>query len=213
MEHTTTSTSSRDVAAADWPAPAAELVPLTAAGAVEQLAADTGRSTETARAMIRDYLDDTSAALGASVHRWGLASGDVAEIRRGYEWVDYESGETATAGRARAAAWAEQWAERAQMADRGYSPGHTARVDKMAALWAARAHDPREPVDVVDLPEGDEAGTAPDPIDQARDAVAALPTAAAVLDADPSEWPDAAADHADGHDGTEEAGAGSRWSQ
>lgn len=155
MEDTTTSASGRDEAATDWPAPATELVPLTAAEAVEQLAADTDRTTETARAMIRDYLDDTSAALGASVHRWGLDSGDVAEIRRGYEWVDYESGETAAAGRARAAAWAEQWAQRAQTVDRDDSPGHTARVNKMAALWAARAHDPREPVDVVDLPEGE----------------------------------------------------------
>ncbi|MCE3552410.1 hypothetical protein LWC33_13180 [Pseudonocardia sp. RS11V-5] len=111
--------------------------PLTAAEVVDRLTIATGRDPEVASAMIRDYLDDTSERLGVSVHRWGLDAGDVDEIRRAYEWVDYERGETAAQARARAAEYAEGWAEIAGTADD--SPGYSGHVGRQASLWAERA--------------------------------------------------------------------------
>ncbi|MCE0763368.1 hypothetical protein LWC35_10690 [Pseudonocardia kujensis] len=113
--------------------------PLTAAEVVDRLTIATGRDPEVASAMIRDYLDDTSERLGSSVNRWGLHTGDVDEIRRGYEWVDPERGETAAQAHARAAEYAEGWAEIAGMAED--SPGYSAQVDRQASLWAERARD------------------------------------------------------------------------
>jgi hypothetical protein len=133
---------------ADWPEPDPGSVPLSRAEAIAQLAADTGRSRETAQAMVRDYLDDTSERLGFSVHRWGLDLADVDEIRRGYEWVDYEHGETAAAARERAAAYAAGWADRAAGVDRDETPGYASRADREAAQWAARARG-FEPADDV----------------------------------------------------------------
>ncbi|GAA2870932.1 hypothetical protein GCM10010472_30340 [Pseudonocardia halophobica] len=125
----------------DWPGPDPGSVPLTRAEVVEQLVEQTGRSSQVAAAMVGDYLDDTSARLGFSVHRWGLDAGDVAEIRRDYEWRDYERGETPADARARAAVNAAGWATTAAAADPEHSPGHAARSDEQAAVWAARAED------------------------------------------------------------------------
>ncbi|SDH19269.1 hypothetical protein SAMN05216377_12018 [Pseudonocardia oroxyli] len=119
--------------------------PLTAAEVVERLTAATGREPEVASAMIRDYLDDTSEQLGFSVHRWGLDAGDVEEIRRGYEWVDYERGETATEARLRAAGYAQGWNDIAATDD---SPGYSGHVDRQAALWTERARGFEAPADV-----------------------------------------------------------------
>ena len=125
----------------DWPEPDKDLVPLTRGEAVELLAEQTGRAREAAETMVRDYLDETSARLGYSVHRWGLDSGDVAEIRRDYEWIDYEGGENPADARARAAVNAAGWASTAAEVDRKHSPGYTARADQQAAMWAERAED------------------------------------------------------------------------
>jgi hypothetical protein len=130
-----------DDATSDWPDSDASLVPLTRAEAAEQLAADAGRSRDVADAMISDYLDDTSARLGFSVHRWVLDSNDLAEIRRGYEWIDYERGETTTDARARAAVNAAGWARAAADVDRDERPGYASRADQQAAEWAERAED------------------------------------------------------------------------
>jgi len=111
--------------------------PLTAAEVADRLTLDTGRDREVAAAMIRDYLDDTSERLGCSVHRWGFDAGDVDEIRRGYEWVDYERGETAAQARVRAAQYAGGWSEIAGVRDD--SPGYSGHVDRQAALWTERA--------------------------------------------------------------------------
>lgn len=119
--------------------------PLTAAEVVERLAAVTGRDPEVASAMIRDYLDDTSRQLGFSVHGWGLDAGDVEEIRRGYEWVDYERGETATEARLRAAEFAQGWSEIGTADD---SPGYSGHVDRQAALWTERARGFEAPAEV-----------------------------------------------------------------
>ncbi|MCF7553771.1 hypothetical protein [Pseudonocardia sp. WMMC193] len=119
--------------------------PLTRGEAAEQLAAATGREPEIASAMIRDYLDDTSEQLGFSVHRWGLDAGDVEEIRRGYEWVDYERGETAAQARTRAAEYAQGWTEIAATDD---SPGYSGHVDRQAALWTERARGFEAPAEV-----------------------------------------------------------------
>jgi len=125
----------------DWPEPDPHLVLLTRDEAAEQLAADTGRSREVADAMIRDYLDDTSARLGYSVHRWGIDAGDGAEIRRDYEWIDYEAGEKPADARARAAVNAAGWAQAAAEVDREHRPGYASRADQQAAVWAERAED------------------------------------------------------------------------
>jgi len=125
----------------DWPEPDQDLVPLTRGEAVELLVEQTGRSHDVAETMVRDYLDDTSAQLGHSVHRWGLDSGDVAEIRRGYEWIDYEQGENPTDARARAAVNATGWAQAAAEVDRDHRPGYASRADREAAEWAQRAED------------------------------------------------------------------------
>jgi hypothetical protein len=125
----------------DWAEPDPRLVPLTRDEAAEQLAGDTGRSREVADAMIRDYLDDTSARLGYSVHRWGLDAGDVAEIRRDYERIDYEAGEGPAEARARAAVNAAGWAQAAAEVDREHRPGYASRADQQAVEWAERAED------------------------------------------------------------------------
>ncbi|MCE3551343.1 hypothetical protein LWC33_07740 [Pseudonocardia sp. RS11V-5] len=125
----------------DWPEPDPASVPLTRAEAVELLAEQTGRSRDVAETMVRDYLDDTSARLGYSVHQWGLDTGDVAEIRRGYEWVDYERGENPADARARAAVNAAGWAETAAGVGREQSPGYASRAEQQAAVWAERAED------------------------------------------------------------------------
>jgi hypothetical protein len=119
--------------------------PLTATEVVDRLATENGRAPEGATARVRDYLDDTSARLGFSVHRWGLDAGDVEEIRRGYEWVDYEGGEPAAQARERAAEYAEGWAEIAVAADD--SPGYAAHIDQQTALWAERARGFGPPTD------------------------------------------------------------------
>jgi hypothetical protein len=75
------------------------------------------------------------------VHRWGLDSGDVAEIRRDYEWIDYERGETTADARARAAVNAASWAQTAGEVDREHSPGYASRTDQQAAVWAEHAQD------------------------------------------------------------------------
>ncbi|MEU7811841.1 hypothetical protein [Pseudonocardia sp. NPDC049154] len=129
------------IATNDWPEPDPRLVPLTRDEAVEQLVSDTGRSREVVDAMIRDYLDDTSARLGYSVHRWGLDAGDVAEIRRDYEWREYEAGETPADARARAAVNAAGWAAKAAEVDRDHSPGYASRAEQQAAVWAERTED------------------------------------------------------------------------
>jgi hypothetical protein len=129
------------IATDDWPEPDPRLVPLTRDEVAEQLAADTGRSREVADAMIRAYLDDTSAHLGYSVHRWGLDAGDVAEIRRGYEWIDHERGENPADARARAAVNAAGWAQAAAEVDREHRPGDASRADQQAVEWAGRAED------------------------------------------------------------------------
>jgi hypothetical protein len=134
-------TASDQLAADRWPEPAVESVPMTRVEVTDRLIEDTGSSRETAEAMIRDYLDDTSARLGYSVHRWGLDSADVAEIRRGYEWVDYEQGETALDARARAAVNAAGWAEIAAEVDREPNPGYASRADRKPVEWAERAED------------------------------------------------------------------------
>jgi hypothetical protein len=133
--------SDNTIATDDWPEPDPRLVPLTRDEAAGQLAADTGRSSKAADAMIRDYLDDTSARLGYSVHRWGLDAGDVAEIRRAYEWRDYEGGESPADSRARAAVNAAGWAANAAEVDRDHSPGYASRADQQAAVWTERADD------------------------------------------------------------------------
>ncbi|WP_181780103.1 hypothetical protein [Pseudonocardia pini] len=125
----------------DWPEPDPDLAPLTRREAVELLAEQSGRSREVAETMVRDYLDETSARLGYSVHRWGLDSEDVAEIRRDYEWVDYEQGETPADARARAAVNAAGWAHAAAEVDREHSPGYASRADREAVEWAERAED------------------------------------------------------------------------
>ncbi|MCF7547423.1 hypothetical protein [Pseudonocardia sp. WMMC193] len=129
------------VSSADLPEPDQDLVPLTRGEAVELLAEQTGRSRDVAETMVRDYLDETSARLGYSVHRWGLDSGDVAEIRRDYEWVDYEQGETPADARARAAVNAAGWAQVTAEVDREHSPGYASRGDREALEWAERAED------------------------------------------------------------------------
>ena len=53
---------------------------LTAEEAAHELAAD-GRSLDEARALVRGYLDDVSAQIGARVDLWGLDAADLAEIR------------------------------------------------------------------------------------------------------------------------------------
>ena len=133
--------SDNDFTTDDWPQPDPRLVPLTRDEAAEQLAANTGRSRAVADAMIRDYLDDTSARLGYSVHRWGLDAGDVAEIRRDYEWRDYERGEARPDAHARAAVNAAGWAQAAAEVDREHRPGYASRADQQAAEWAERAED------------------------------------------------------------------------
>ncbi|GAA4544176.1 hypothetical protein [Pseudonocardia xishanensis] len=125
----------------DWPEPDPDLVPLTRGEAVELLAEQAGRSREVAETMVRDYLDDTSARLGYSVHRWGLDSGDVAEIRRDYEWIDYESGENPADARARAAVNAAGWVQVAADVDRDHSPGYASRAEREAIEWSERAAD------------------------------------------------------------------------
>jgi len=55
---------------------------LTAEAAAHKLA-DDGRSLDEARALVRGYLDDASAQIGARVDLWGLDAADLAEIRRG----------------------------------------------------------------------------------------------------------------------------------
>ncbi|SDG28250.1 hypothetical protein [Pseudonocardia oroxyli] len=133
--------SDNSISVNDWSEPEQDLVPLTRGEAVELIAEQTGRSREVAESMVRDYLDDTSTRLGYSVHRWGLDSGDVAEIRRDYEWIDYEAGENPADARARAAVNAAGWATTAAAVDREHSPGYTARADLQAAMWAERAED------------------------------------------------------------------------
>lgn len=144
--------------------------PLTRAEAVELLAAETGRTSEVAEAMLRDYLNETSDRLGYSVHRWGLDTGDVAEIRRDYEWVDYERGETPAQARERAATYAADWGDVASASDPSESPGYAAHADRQATRWAARAQT-FEPVD--DLERARHAVAAahgPDPVYRADDA-------------------------------------------
>jgi len=53
---------------------------LSAEEAAHELAAD-GRPLYEARALVRGYLDDVSAQVGAPVHRWGLDVADLAAIR------------------------------------------------------------------------------------------------------------------------------------
>ncbi|MCF7552166.1 hypothetical protein [Pseudonocardia sp. WMMC193] len=125
----------------DWPEPDQDLGPLTRGEAVELLAKQAGRSREVAETMVRDYLDETSARLGYSVHRWGLDSADVAEIRRDYEWIDYEAGETPADARTRAAVNAAGWAQVAAEVHRDHSPGYASRADRKAVEWAERAED------------------------------------------------------------------------
>lgn len=134
--------------------------PLTAADLVGRIVADTGRDPEIAERMVRDYLDETSASLGVSVHQWGLDEGDLEEIRRGYEWIDYERGENPTTARERAADYAVGWADYAATIDRDHSPGHASRAHQEAVEWAERAQG-FEPVD-ADVDE----------LERARDAVA-----------------------------------------
>jgi hypothetical protein len=162
-----------DTTASDLDVP---LAPLTRAEVVDRLAADTGRSRETAGAMVRDYLDETSDRLGYSVHRWGMDTGDVDEIRRDYEWIDYERGETAPSARARAAEYARGWSDRAATVDRDHSPGYASRADREAALWADRAKD-FEPSDLTRVQ------AAP-----ATDSAAALPFAEVDEQADEHGW-------------------------
>ena len=133
--------SDNDFTTDDWTDPDPGLVPLTRNEAAEQLAADTGCPREVADAMIRDYLDDTSARLGYSVHRWGLDARDVAEIRRDYEWIDYERGENPADAHARAAVNAAGWAQAATEVDREQRPGYASRTDQQAVEWAERAED------------------------------------------------------------------------
>ncbi|WP_345423921.1 hypothetical protein [Pseudonocardia xishanensis] len=144
--------------------------PLTRAEAVDQLVTETGRAPEVAEAMVRDYLAETSDRLGYSVHRWGLDSEDVAEIRRDYEWVDYERGETPAKARDRAAEYAADWGDIASVSDPSESPGYAAHADRQASRWVARAQT-FEPVD--DLERARHAVAAahgPDPVYQAADA-------------------------------------------
>ena len=53
---------------------------LTAEEAAQELAAD-GRSLDEARALVRGYLADVSAQVGASADLWGLDEADLAAIR------------------------------------------------------------------------------------------------------------------------------------
>jgi hypothetical protein len=154
--------------------------PLTSAEVVQRLAADTGRSPEVASAMVRDYLDETSAGLGFSVHRWGLDAGDVEEIRRSYEWIDYERGETPGEARDRAAAYAAGWADLSAVADHDEIPGYAAHADQQAARWAERAQGFEPALD--ELARAREAVAAthqPEPLAQHLDEVA---------DADADGW-------------------------
>lgn len=138
--------------------------PLTSAEAIDRLAVETGRDSEVASAMVRDYLDDITARIGFSVHHWGLDARDVDEIRRGYEWDDYERGETVAQARERAAGYADGWAEYAATVDREHSPGYASRADQQAALWTERARDLVRPVDTefAQAREAVHAAAAPD---------------------------------------------------
>jgi hypothetical protein len=118
---------------------------LTADQAAERVAA-VGFDPADAQLMVAQYLAQNTAAFGPGPgDGWRVDPFDLAEIARGYEWVDHYRGETIADARARAASYAAGYQQQAASVDRERDPGRAARVDREAVEWAERARDGHNP--------------------------------------------------------------------
>ena len=123
---------------------------LTADQAAERVAA-VGFDPADAKRMVDQYLAQNTAAIGRPPgDGWRVDPYDLAEIARGYEWVDHYRGETIADARARAARYAAGYQQQAAGVDRERDPGRAARVDREAVEWGDRARDGHNPWPVPD---------------------------------------------------------------
>ncbi|WP_219418584.1 hypothetical protein [Pseudonocardia nigra] len=122
---------------------------LTAEQAVERVAA-VGFDRLDAELMVGQYLAANTVRYGEPEGGWRVDPYDLAEIARGYEWVDHYRGETIADARARAAGYAVEDERRAATLDRDQDPDRVAQIERAAVVWADRAREEHNPWPVPD---------------------------------------------------------------
>ncbi|MCY7341681.1 MAG: hypothetical protein LH603_07500 [Pseudonocardia sp.] len=144
-EHTTTPDSGGFVPRLGADPSSARYELLTAADAVQRVVA-VGFDRADAELMVEQYLAQSTAEFGTPAgDGWRVDPYDLAEIARGYEWVDHYRGETIADARARAAEYASGYQQQGSTMDREQDPGYAAEVDREAVEWADRARDGHNP--------------------------------------------------------------------
>ncbi len=122
------------------------------AEAVERITA-AGFDRSDAEFMVGEYVEANTARYGVPTGGWGFDQYDLAEVARGYEWVDHFRGETIADARTRAEEYTAGWAEQAATVDREGDPARAAHIDRELDLWADRAWPPRVVEQSVPEPE------------------------------------------------------------
>ncbi|MCW2720613.1 hypothetical protein [Pseudonocardia sp.] len=142
---------------------------ITRAEAAQRLT-ELGHDPASAKAMVAEYLHETSRAVGVPVYQWGLDGHDVAAIAEQFAWVHDGNGQTLAQARDRAGGYAQYWNEQAAALDPEHHPREAEQVQRLITQWTDRAGVPEpfaHPVD-DDGVERDEAVVDPVPSEASR---------------------------------------------